>query len=262
MKNFIKKSSPRIIAGKSMIAVAILITVALTVTLHVRDMTSLFAAATSSIRETPVIAFFVTNSTDTLHVGDSAIIDININAHVPINAIGMTIKLPEDKFDVISISKEKSFLDLWTEDTVIREDAGEIHFSGGTLRRGGLTGIGTALTLILRAKKIGKAELRFLELDAFAHDGLGDVVESEKRAITYTITEPLPSIDTSAATSDNITSALSADFNNTGTVSLIDLSILTIHMIGPYDARYDLNHDGSVNIGDMSVLFAQMQMRH
>lgn len=247
------------IAGNGIIAFVILMAIALTITLRVHDVASLFAAATSSFSETPVVAYFVSDSTDTLHVGDSVKVDININAHIPINVIGMTIKFPEDSFDVISISKEKSFLDLWTEDTVIREDAGEIHFSGGTLRKGGLTGVATALTITLRAKQSGKAELHILALEAFAHDGNGSLVESDKRSIAFTIVGPLPAVDAVAASTQTVLEKLTGDFNDSGSVTIIDMSILTIHIFGQYDARYDLNHDGTLNIADLSVLFSQMQ---
>jgi hypothetical protein len=92
-----------------------------------------------------------------------------VNARVPINALGITIKYPQDLIEVVGVSKQKSFLDLWTEDTAIREEAGEVHFSGGTTAHGGLLGTSTAITLTIEAKKPGTATISFEDVEALPY---------------------------------------------------------------------------------------------
>jgi hypothetical protein len=42
-------------------------------------------------------------------------------------------------------------------------------------------------------------------------------------------------------------------------VSVVDLSIIAFQMIAPYDARFDLNRDGSVGLPDLSIFFGRMK---
>src|SRR5438067_2017322 len=50
-------------------------------------------------------------------------------------------------------------------------------------------------------------------------------------------------------------SSISADLNHDGTVNVFDLSIL-LSKWGTSDATSDLNHDGTVNIFDLSALLS------
>lgn len=239
MKQFIKKHKKKIIAGHGAIVVAILTT-------------------TMAAMGTRATLYFVPASESALTVGDTVEIDVNINAAVPINALGTTIDYPEDMIEIIGISKARSFLDLWTEETAIKEDDGILRFSGGTLRKGGLAGIGTALTLTVRAKAPGDATFTFEDAEVHAHNATGDVVPTELRSLSYTITEIGSSgeIGTAAAST-----APNADFDGKGGITLVDMSILTMRIFSDYDARYDLNRDGSLNLSDLSIFFTEMQKR-
>lgn len=188
--------------------------------------------------------------------GDTARIDIDIDTSTPINALSATITFPPELIEIVGISKEDSFLDLWTEETAIREDLGEIHFSGGTVQKGGLVGSSTALTLTVRAKRPGKAELSFRVAQILASDGRGTAVESVSRPFTYEIQSPV----VAGGTSPSNTSAptVDPDFNADGRVDLVDISILMHKITESYDARYDLNRDGWLGLPDISALFVQM----
>ena len=243
----------------------LLVLVVLAVKLQGESLLGLLAAASSSISSSSTTAYFTPYDQETLHVGDTAEIDVNINAKVPINALGIIIKFPQDALEIVGISKKRSFLDLWTEETVIKEESGEVHFSGGTTRRGGLEGVGTALTMSVRAKKEGEAKLYFENVSIFAHDGKGTAVKSTNHPFTYEILkkEEMVSPASGGTNNNNVVveltpTAPSADFNNNGSVTLVDMSILTIRMIAPYNARYDLDMDGNVGLSDLSILMSQM----
>jgi len=221
------------------------------------ELLSLVASgATSTFSGSSTVLYFTPHQ-DTLAAGDTAILDVRVNTNIPINAIGATISFPHDTVEIVGIDKEKSFFDLWTEETVIREDLGEIYFSGGTYESGGLTGIGTILTLKVRAKKAGRAELHFKDTDVYGHDGRGKTVDTEKRSFAYTIGEKSTG-STHAATAYQEIPKPSADFNGDGRVTISDMSILAIQLLAGYNARYDLNLDGGVNLADLSVFFASL----
>lgn len=244
MRHIVRRHKRKIIAGHG---IAILM---------------LLATSALSINNGSSTIFFMPQNPGELKIGDIIDIDVNITSKVPINAIGATVKFPPDLIEIVGISKANSFLDLWTEDTVIKEDAGEIRFSGGTLQQGGLLGTATALTISIRALGPGEAHLYFENAEVFASDGNGSSVSNEARTLTYTIEEPEP-VNTEVATSQGIpaahVNAVNADIDGNGTVNLVDVSIMVIKIIGSYKPRYDLDGNGSLGLSDLSVLFSYME---
>jgi hypothetical protein len=239
-----------------------LVVAILTASFH-GPLAALLAAATSSISHSDSVVYFTPYDDRPLTPGDSGDIDINVNTRVPINAIGATIKFPTDTLEVVGISKKKSFLDLWTEETVINEKTGEIHFSGGTTASGGMSGLGTVLTLSVKAKKPGDAKIYFESAQVLKSDGNGSEADNEERSYTYHIATG--STEVASASGDVSISAVlpspqtpSADLNSDGKIDIVDVSILLMKMLSPYDPRYDLDMNGSVSLSDLSVLFSKM----
>ena len=260
MKQKPRKEEPQRLRflGYSLLTLIVLAYASLSV-FHV-SLASLLAAATSTVSAPATVYFTPYDDETTLEVGASEQIDLNINARTPINAVGMTISYPKDLLEIVSIDKSRSFLDLWTEDTVIKEGSGELHFSGGTTKAGGLAGTSTVLTIAVRAKKEGSAEVTVEHPQVLAADGKGTALDTDTRTLTFAIEQGHPG-SAAAAPSPGALAAPkspSADFNGDGKVSLIDMSILIIKMMSPYDPRYDLNLDGQVGLGDLSVLFARI----
>lgn len=249
----------RIITSHSVAVFALVALGTYTLTLNGPAVVSLIASSASSLYRPPATIFFRPSEDRALTLKQSADIDVMIDARDPINVVGATITFPPELIEIIGISKRSSFLDLWTEDTTIMEQAGLIRFSGGTTEHGGHRGEGTVLTLSVRAKSTGTAELGFGTVEMFASDGSGKVLESSARGYTYTIAEPAQPPITAGGTAIASSSPLSnPDLNDDGTIGVVDMSILAVKLLGRYDARYDLNGDGRVNLGDMSVLFSKL----
>lgn len=226
----------------------------LALTGQLSNLYSLVASTTTSVFLGDKTVLFFSSEAETHSVGAISDIDVRLNAASPINTVGATIKFDPEAVVILGIIKEKSFLDLWAEETSIKEEAGEIRFSGGTVQRGGFLGSGTVLTIMIRPKKEGRTELSFTQAQVFAHDGKGSVLESEKRPFSLTIE---PTRGEGAAPQD--TPPPSADFNQDGGVTLADISILAIQLLADYSARYDLDRDGNVNLKDVSIVFAKMK---
>ncbi len=223
----------------------------------------LLASSISSFGGATTTVFFMSSSEENLKPGDTIRVDVNINTKVPINALGATISFTKESLEIVSISKEKSFFDLWTEDTTIAEDSGEIRFSGGTTKQGGIVGTGTVLTLTVKAKSPGQTQLLFKNIQVYPYSDTGKPVETKTHPISYTIEESKPKIVASgnAAPSRGVsggTTAPNPDLNGDGKINLIDLSILTFKMLGSYNSRYDLNSNGSVGLDDLSMLLSKM----
>jgi hypothetical protein len=220
---------------------------------------TLIAGSAASLGESTIV-YITPHSTSSLEVGETERIDVRVHTKTPINTIGATITYPPDQIEVVGISKETSFLNLWTEDTAIKEDTGEVHFSGGTTDRGGLSGIGTIVTLTVRAKKAGSAIIGIKDAEIFAADGKGTAVASSKRAYTFEIPEKLEvATNSSTQRAEESLPPLSIDFNGDGKVNVVDLSIIAIQLVTPYNAKYDLDRSGENTLADLSIFFARMR---
>ncbi len=234
---------------------------------HSQFIFNILASTVTSLSTATTTMFFRPYGDTTMKIDGTTSVDVNINARVPVNAIGVTISFPKDAIEILGISKEKSFFDLWTEDTTISEDTGEIHFSGGTTKAGGVMGTGTVITLLVRAKTSGRAQLSFSSVQVYPSDGSGDPLTIATHPISYTIEEQKKSDAGGAsvpATGGSIIGGMTRlpppdpDLNGDGRINLVDLSILTFRMLGGYDPRYDLNLSGSLGLDDLSVLMSKL----
>ena len=244
-------------------AVAVLILLVASTTVLINrggSIMTLIAGSAASLGNETVL-YISPHSSTTLKVGETTDIDIRVNSKTPINTVGATVKFPQDMIDIVGISKEHSFLDLWTEETSIKETDGEVHFSGGTVESGGLSGIGTIVTLTLKAKKSGDAQIYFKDAQIFAADGKGSEVPSSKRAYTFQIPDAALAGGSSNASNMNEETLTppSIDFNGDGKVNVVDLSIIAIQIIAPYNAKYDLDRDGAATLADLSIFFTRMR---
>lgn len=257
----LKQAVPHIHPGPLLVLTAIIALGVLAATGRIPGLASLVASTTSSLYTAPATLYVIPQGETTLTVGDTSVVDINLNTKSPANVIGTTLTFPAEFIDIITVSKEKSLIDLWTEDTTIREEAGELRFSGGTTRPGGHIATGTLLTITFKARKSGEATISFKDTQVFSHDGKGEVLEHDTRALTYSIVERAAPATTSAVTSGTSGAALipKTDLNGDERVTLVDLSIFTIKMLGAYSPRYDFNTDGALGLSDLSILFTQMR---
>lgn len=223
---------------------------------------SLVASSASSLGSHEAVLFFMPEEGKMIAKDQTVRIDIRVNTKVPINAVGATLLYPPEQLEIIGISKEDSFLDLWTEETSIDEKDGEIRFSGGTLASGGHTGLGTVLSLSVRAKTVGRIELLFKDAEVFGHDGRGKTLESEARSFAYISKENNSNLGRAVQQTAQETvprREAVTDFNDDGRTSLADLSILAVQLISTYNTHYDIDGDGSVNLKDLSILFTKMR---
>ena len=243
----------------SIVLIALFLGVGALATVLKGNASDLIATAISAVHAPPVVLFFTPYDSDkTLAVGDTATIDLDVNANVPINALGVSVNYPQDSLEVVGFSKERSFLNLWTQDTTLKEGSGELDFSGGTTRQGGITGTSTALTITVRAKKAGPATISVDNIQVFAADNKGTALENASHPITFNIASPEAAGGGSITASVPQPSPPSPDVNGDGRVSILDVSLLIMHLVMPYDSRYDLNMDGSIGLSDLSVLFSKM----
>ncbi len=179
---------------------------------------------------------------------------VYLDAGKPINVVSGRIVYPKDMLAVRVRESEDAIIDLWLEAPKVHPELGEIRFAGGTSKQ--LTDIDRALLFYIETERLapGAIELTFTDIQTLERDGRGTPLSATSRSYTLSDT-PTTTQRTTAGSSSGTPVRIQADFTNDGLVTLEDLSILVLHIVGTYEAVYDLNRDGAVGLGDLSTFF-------
>ena len=190
------------------------------------------------------IFYFTAENTLFASVGDAVPVRLEISTKSPINAVGGKVVFPSDILQVDAVTRSTSIIDLWSEDPLISNTAGTIHWSGGIVNNDNQKELrGTVFTISFHASKTGKAKLKVEEGELLAKNGEGTNILSGSDTITLYVREqghPSP------------------DINDDGVLSLSDINTLYIKTFSAYDERYDINKDGKLNWSDVTALIAIM----
>jgi len=106
---------------------------------------------------------------------------------VAINNADAKIVFPADLLEVVSISKGDSIFSLWVEEPTYSNISGIITFNGGIPAPGFTGSYGTAISVVVKAKKVGQASIIFSDAAVRANDGLGTNVLNTKTGKTISI---------------------------------------------------------------------------
>ncbi len=187
-------------------------------------------------------------------IGERFSVDIYASAHVPVNALDITINFSSDMVEVISVDKAQSVLTVWTQEPTINNNS--ITMGGGTFRRG-FVGEHLVATIKAEAKFNGMTEFLVEDAELLAGDGKGTPVlvtgigsESKKSFYIYDQDEDPAKI--SAELGLNI----SPDLDGDGKVTLKDIS----SFMAAWHSQskiYDFNNDGKMNFKDFSIILAK-----
>lgn len=132
----------------------------------------------------------VTASDTTLSPGETATLRLVVNTEgVAINNVEAKLSFPSDVIEVISTSKAGSILSLWVEDVSFSNSAGIITFNGGILTPGYIGNQGHIVSVVVKAKKAGRAEFVFSNTAVRANDGLGTNVPTSQTGAILTVVE-------------------------------------------------------------------------
>jgi hypothetical protein len=179
-------------------------------------------------------------------------------AHVPVNAVEVSIAFDPTTVEVLAVDKGQSVLTIWTKEPEIKTES--IHFSGGTYRRG-FVGEHLVATIDVRAKNSGQTEFLVKELKLLAGDGKGTPVEVTKDADETTESFVIYNQNEDPSTiAAEVDFGISADIDGDGTVTLKDISAF---MSAWYQGQktYDFNNDAKMNFIDFSIILARSFFR-
>lgn len=164
-----------------------------------------------------------------------------------VNAMEGEIIFPTDKLEVKSISTRDSIDTFWIPtNPYFSTTTNTILFSGGLPTPGFLGIAGNILTVVFQAKAAGPVELSLTNTSVLANDGLGTTVTVPNQLANFNIVTP------------PIVSYVAEDLNHDGKVDLSDLSVLIANWGIPRNKAADLNGDGVVDARDLSILLSKM----
>ncbi len=193
-------------------------------------------------------------------LGETFTTSVVVKANTPVNAFMGIVTFDPAQLQVARIDYNISIADLWAEEPWYKNGDGTIHFAGGTTQPGGFTGEGTVLTITFMSVGAGEAPVRITEAEVLRHDGLGS--EATLGMPIDALFTVLPEQKT-VATQHNETAvvvrdpSLVGDLNDDGKVSVGDLSIFFTYL-ATGNTRGDLNGDGRISTIDLSILVSQM----
>jgi hypothetical protein len=191
-------------------------------------------------------------STTVIAAGDRFSVDVFAYAHVPVNAVDISLSFNPSSFIVEQVDRGQSVLTIWTEDPIITRDS--VTLRGGTYRRG-FIGEHKIATIELTAKQTGEAKFSANKVLLLAGDGAGSTVPAVPNQDD---TLELFVYDTNT-NPDDISVAvgvhLITDIDGDGSVTLRDIS----SFMGAWASKsrlFDFNGDNRMTIRDFSIILA------
>ncbi len=187
-----------------------------------------------------------------VEAGNNFKISVYANAHVPVNAVDITLQFDPEVVEVTGVDRGQSVLTLWTEDPIIKN--GKVVLRGGTYRRG-FIGEHKIATIALKAKKTGQSNFSISDVVLLAGDGKGSPVsvgQNSDSAVSLYIYDQNTSLDSIGV---NVAVNLVTDVDGDGKVTLKDISSF---MAAWNDKKsfYDFNGDGKMTFRDFSIILA------
>lgn len=189
---------------------------------------------------------------DVIQSGERFTLDIYAFAHVPVNAVDVTLRFEEDAVEVISVDRGQSVLTIWTEDPVVQKD--RVVLRGGTFRNG-FIGEHKIATVDLKAKQTGESEFFAANVSLLAGDGRGTpvaVAESNESSLNLYIYDENESPENIGI---DVAVSIITDIDGDGDVSLKDVS----SFMGAWSSKnkvYDFNGDGKMSFKDFSIILS------
>ena len=191
-------------------------------------------------------------STDTtIEAGERFAIDVYAYAHVPVNAVDITLEFDETAVEVLGVDKGQSVLTIWTEEPTVEN--GSVTLSGGTFRRGFLSEHLIA-RINLQAVETGQSIFSVSDVVLLAGDGQGtevSVANPDPKVSFFIYDENTDPSSIEAAVHISIVT----DIDNDGKVSLKDISAFMAAWHNK-SMVYDFNNDGRMTFRDFSIILA------
>jgi hypothetical protein len=177
--------------------------------------------------------------------GDAVPVQLMVYTKSAVNAMGGTILFSPDVLQVDAVTRQSSIIDLWSEDPLVNNTSGEIHWSGGIVNENDETSNGQVFTIQFHAAHPGKSRVRIADGQLLTKDGEGTNILSGTESVLLYVREP---------------GQPSPDINNDGALSISDINGLYLKTFSDYNEIYDLNGDQRVSWRDVLTLISIIRL--
>lgn len=191
-------------------------------------------------------------SSATIESGQRFSIDVYAYAHVPVNAIDITLHFDPEAVTVLSVDRGQSVLTIWTKEPVVKN--GTVSLSGGTFRKGFIKEH-KIVTIDLVAKETGPSTFSVSDVMLLAGDGAGSPVSTavnEKSSVSLYVYDENTSPENIGV---NVKIKVVSDIDGDGKVTLTDISAFMAAWHNK-NVLYDFNNDGKMSFRDFSIILA------
>lgn len=106
-----------------------------------------------------------------------------------LNAVSGNLTFPNDKLEVVSVSKSGSIFNFWVQEPSFSNASGKISFEGVVLNPGFQGNSGKLISINFKTKKSGSAKVAFSAASVLANDGKGTNILSGTGGATFSIKE-------------------------------------------------------------------------
>lgn len=224
---------------------------------RVRTVRYAFSVAVTSVLLFSLASVMSENSTyvtietspTTVTENESFTITVKVKAHVPVNAVDITLSYPESRIVIDGFDTGVSVITLWAEEPYARD--GLIHLTGGVFQRG-FVGEHTIVRIRAHAVATGIAHVSAKDMTFVAGDGKGtEIVASDSG-----VTETRISVSTEdGAIESEVTLEIITDIDSDGEVGLADISAFMSAWFSK-GKLFDFNDDGRMTFRDFSILLS------
>ena len=191
-------------------------------------------------------------SKNTFQVGELVAVDVISYAHVPVNAVDISVLYDASTLSVSGVDIGESVLTVWTEEPIVSDS--KVVLRGGTFKRGFQEEHKIA-TINFKAKTSGLHEVSIGPVTLLAGDGRATEIPAAFTAASdiqlYAQDGNTPSDDIKV----QITNTTTSDLNGDGKVTLTDVSMFMSAWTNR-NRIYDFNDDAKMSFRDFSILLA------
>ena len=212
----------------------------------------------------PQVGIHIEPDQGTYEIGEIFEVAIMVESDIPVNVFSGMVTFNPEILSVDSIDYNTSLADLWAVLPWYNNGDGTLNFAGGTTRPGGFTGNDTLIKIKFKTKQEGTGALTLTNARILQHDGFGTDAPLGDTPIDALFSVAPEVLDSQTVAKKEATGGLvrivgesrSFDLNDDGINSFADMSIFMTHL-STQNLRSDFNQDGTVNIIDANLILSR-----
>jgi hypothetical protein len=164
---------------------------------------SFFFVGIRGVQAAQAATLYFSPSSGSYTIGQTFPVAVYVSsADQAMNAASGVVSFPQDKLEVVSLSKTGSIFTLWVQEPSFSNSAGTVNFEGIVLNPGFTGATGKIITVNFRAKTAGTALLNLSSGSVLANDGKGTNILSNLGNASFSLSRVAPTAPEAIAPSE------------------------------------------------------------